>query len=420
MMNVFAVAIVTALVTEAAIRRLADWLDVRRARRPLPTELHDVEDEQTRQRSAEYARACFVSDSLASLVFLVALMLFWFLGGFNWLDQTLRATIPHPVFRGVTFVLCLLFAQRLLMLPFDVHDTFRTEARFGFNRTTVGTFILDKIKFLILAVVLGGAALAVVLAFFEYAGSLAWLYAWAAVTALAVLLHFLAPAVILPLFNRFEPLPNGDLRTRLESLLERAEFPARRLSIVDGSRRTTKSNAFFTGFGANRRIALYDTLVENQSPAEIEAVLAHEIGHCKHGHIRMRLLIGIVHTGILLALFSLLIGNRSLHAAFGVEQTSVYAALVFFSLLYSPVEFVLGLAMNALFRKQEYEADHFVTDMGADPRALVSALKRLSVDSLSNLTPHPLSVAVNDSHPPLKERIQALQETQPIHKASDP
>ncbi|MFW5893924.1 MAG: M48 family metallopeptidase, partial [Verrucomicrobiota bacterium] len=352
-------------------------------------------------------------------VFLVALLLFWFSGGFNWLDQILRATIPHPVLRGVAFVLTLLFAQRLLMLPFDVHDTFRTEARFGFNRTTVGTFILDKIKVLILAAVLGGGALAVVLAFFEYAGTLAWLYAWAAVTALTVLLHFLAPAVILPLFNRFEPLPNGDLRMRLESLLERAKFPARRLSVVDGSRRTTKSNAFFTGFGANRRIALYDTLVENHSPTEIEAVLAHEIGHCKHGHIRMRLIIGIVHTGILLALFSLLIGNRSLHAAFQVEHTSVYAALVFFSLLYSPVEFALGLAMNALFRKQEYQADHFVTSMGANPAALVSALKQLSVDSLSNLTPHPLSVAINDSHPPLIERIKALQETHPHKKTTN-
>ncbi len=418
-MNFFTVVVVTAIVAETAVRRLADWLDVRRARRSLPAELRDVEDEQTRQRSAEYVRACFVSDSLASLVFLVALLLFWFSGGFNWLDLTLRATIPHPVFRGAAFVLSLLFAQRLLMLPFDVHDTFRTEARFGFNRTTVGTFILDKIKLLILTVVLGGAALAVVLAFFEYAGNLAWLYAWAAVTALAVLLHFLAPAVILPLFNRFEPLPDGDLRARLDSLLERAEFPARRLSVVDGSRRTTKSNAFFTGFGANRRIALYDTLVETQSPAEIEAVLAHEIGHCKHGHIRMRLIIGIIHTGILLALFSLLIGNRSLHDAFGVEHTSVYASLVFFSLLYSPVEFILGLVMNALFRKQEYEADRFVTSMGVDPRVLVSALKRLSVDSLSNLTPHPLSVAINDSHPPLKARIQALQEASPFRKAAD-
>lgn len=408
-MNPFAVVIVAALLVETVVRRVADWLDCQRARQPLPPPLGDVEDAETRKRSADYARACFASDTLASGVFLAALLLFWFAGGFNWLDQALRSAIENPVGRGTAYILILLAARRVVTLPFDVYNTFWIEARFGFNRTTPITFILDTIKVVVLGAVLGGAVLAVVLAFFEYAGPLAWLYAWGAVAALSILLHFLAPAVILPLFNRFEPLPQGELRSRLESLLDRADFPAGRLSVVDGSRRTTKSNAFFTGFGANRRIALYDTLVENHSPAEIEAVLAHEIGHCKMGHVRQRVVLGILHTGVLLALFSLLIGNRLLHDAFLVQEMSVYAALVFFSLLYSPVEFALGLALNALFRKQEYQADRYVGAIDAAPDALAAALKRLSVDQLSNLTPHPLSVAINDSHPPLKARIDALQ-----------
>ena len=410
-MNLLAALIVVALAGETLIRRVADWLDARRCQQRLPDALSDMEDSATRQRSADYAWAAFRSDTAASAFFLLVLFAFWFLGGFNALDLWLRDLIGNPILRGAVYILALLAARQLVMMPSDVHYSFRVEARFGFTRTTPATFVLDRVKAFLVGGLVIGPLIAVVLAVFEAGVPLAWLYAWGIVATFSVVLHFLAPAVILPLFNRFEPLPEGELRQRLERLLERAEFPARRLSVVDGSRRSTKSNAFFTGFGANRRIALFDTLVENHSAEEIEAVLAHEIGHCKLGHVRTRLVIGIVHAGVLLALFSLFIDNRLLHEAFLMEHTSVYASLVFFSLLYSPIEFGLGLVFNALFRKQEREADRFVREIGADPRALVGALKSLSVDHLSNLTPHPLSVAINDSHPPLVQRIDELDKT---------
>jgi STE24 endopeptidase len=299
-----------------------------------------------------------------------------------------------------------------------VYRTFVLEARYGFNRTRPGTFVLDRLKTLGLSVVLGIPVLAAVLAFFQYAGRAAWLYSWVLLTLVSLAMQYVAPTWLMPLFNRFEPLAEGSLRDRLLTFAQTVSFPLKSVLVMDGSRRTSKSNAFFTGFGNNRRVVLYDTLISKHSEDELEAIVAHEIGHYKRHHIPILTLTGVLHTGILFFLLSRVLLSRPLFAAVGVAEPSVYIGLVLFGLLYVPAELILSPALNALSRRFEFEADAFAAHSTGRPNALASALKALTVDHLGNLTPHPLYVALHYTHPPLRDRLLALQDVHPTDSSA--
>lgn len=294
-------------------------------------------------------------------------------------------------------------------MPFSIYSTFVIEERFGFNKTTVKTFVMDIAKGLLLSILLGAPLLALVIAFFEFGGTWAWLYAWLGVTAFSLIMQYIAPTWIMPIFNKFEPLEEGELRTAIETYAESVDFPLQDVFVMDGSKRSSKSNAFFTGFGKNKRIALFDTLIENHTTDELVAVLAHEIGHYKKNHITKNMAISIVSTGVMFALLSVFLQVPALFDAFYMDQMSVYAGLLFFGLLYSPIETILGIVMQVLSRKHEYEADEFAARTIEKSEEMVNVLKKLSKDNLSNLTPHPFYVFLNYSHPPVLQRIRAIR-----------
>lgn len=408
-MNTYAAIILFTLLVAQLIEWMTDYLNIRAIREKLPEEFADTYDENVYRRSQEYLRVNTRFSAWASMIDLTILLTFWFSGGFAWLDDRVRSLGFNAILSGLIFIGILLAARSLLSLPLSIYRTFYIEARFGFNKTTPKTFIADRVKGLLLGLAIGGPVLTGVLWFFEATGSMAWVYCWAAVTVVGLVLQYVAPAWIMPLFNKFTPLEDGELKTSIVDLARRVGFPLREITVMDGSKRSSKSNAFFTGFGKNKRIALFDTLIRNHTVDELTAVVAHEIGHYKKRHIVKGMVVAFFHTGLMLFLLSFFVQERGLFEAFYVDHPSVYAGLVFFGMLFSPVELLLGIAMNAVSRRHEFEADRFAAESTGQPGALIDGLKKLSRDNLSNLTPHPAFVFVNYSHPPVLERIRALQ-----------
>jgi STE24 endopeptidase len=309
------------------------------------------------------------------------------------------------------YVGTLAVASAVLRLPFRWWSTFVVEERFGFNRTTARTFWTDVAKGAALATVLGGGFLAAILALLVHAGPHAWLWAWLAATVLTVAVQLVAPTWILPLFNRFTPLGPGRLRDDIVAYARAVGFPLDDVFLIDGSRRSTKANAFFTGFGRRKRIALFDTLVERLDPGEVVAVLAHEVGHWRRRHVPKGMALAIAQMGLVLFLFSVFLRQPALFAAFGVREPSVHTGLVFLTLLLVPLDLVLSLGARVISRAHEREADAFAVATTGSGAALANALARLSADSLANLTPHPLYVFVHHSHPPVLERVRTLRGT---------
>ena len=408
-MNEFTAIILAALALELGLGIVSDWLNLRALDPEMPAELSDIYDPGEYRRSQEYTRARTYL-GLATAAFDVALLLlFWFAHGFDALDKIAVNVWDHPVGTGLVYIGALGVGHSLLTLPFGVYATFGIEERFGFNKTTVRTFVLDRLKALGLLVVLGGPLLAAVLAFFEYAGGLAWVYGWAAVTLFSLVMAFVAPTWIMPLFSKFTPLGPGELRDAILGYARSVDFTVSNILVMDGSKRSSKANAFFTGFGRNKRIALFDTLIEKHTTAELTAVVAHEIGHYKRRHVPQGIVLGIATTGLLFFILSLVLEAGGLYEAFFMERQSTYAGLVFFGLLYAPVQLVLSTATRVLSRHHEYEADRWSVDTTGDPQALAVGLKRLSADSLANLAPHPLHTFLNDTHPPLLQRVRAIE-----------
>lgn len=405
--NAWFFAIVLALVLLWKLDLFATLLNLKALAPEIPEAFRDFVDAESYETSQDYTRArsqLGIAEGIASLV---VLLVFWWLGGFGWLDGIVRDRGHGPVLSGILFVGALVVAQQLISIPFDLYGTFVIEEKFGFNRTTPGMWIGDRVKGLTIAALLGIPVLAALVWIFETV-PLAWLWGWLLVTAFSLLLTYLAPTLIMPIFNKFEPLEDGELKSGIHEMAEQCDFPLKEISIMDGSKRSTKSNAFFTGFGENKRIALFDTLVEKHTVPELVAVLAHEIGHYKKRHILKSLLIGILTTGVLFFLLGLMMENRALFDAFGVRETSVYVSLVLFGILMSPVNDLLSIGGNWLSRKHEFEADAYAAEVTGNPGAMADALRKLSKDNLSNLTPHPFYVFLNYTHPPVVERVGAL------------
>lgn len=408
-MNIYAIIILAAIVVDFVLEIISNRLNLKSLTKELPDEFEDVYDEDTYAKSQEYTRTRTKFGFITGTFNLLLLLGFWFSGGFNWLDQWARSFEFGVIGTGLIFIGVLVIAKSIISLPFSLYSTFVIEERFGFNKTDLKTFVTDRLKGLALSVLIGGPLLAGIIAFFEYGGAWAWLYAWLAVTAISLIMQYVAPTWIMPIFNKFEPLEDGDLRQAIESYADKVDFPLQGIYVMDGSKRSSKSNAFFTGFGKNKRIALYDTLIENHTTEELVAVLAHEIGHYKKNHIVKNMTISILHTGIMFVLLSIFLQVPALFEAFYMEEMSVYAGLLFFGLLYSPVETILGIFMQQMSRKHEYEADHFAASTIEEPIEMANVLKKLSKDNLSNLTPHPFYVFLNYSHPPALKRIKEIK-----------
>ncbi len=407
-MNVYAILILIALLVEYALNLAADLLNMRALHPVAPSGFSDVYDAERYRRSQEYTRVLTRFGLIPATAQLGALLAFWFAGGFRWLDSVLRGFELSSIVTGLLFIGCIGLAGSVLSIPFRWYSTFVIEERFGFNKTTPKTFFSDTIKGLFLTVALGGPLLVAILWFFEVAGPLAWIWCWLMSTVFMVLVQFVAPTWIFPLFNKFEPLDEGELRDSIMRYAQEVAFPLEGLFVIDGSRRSTKANAFFAGFGKRKRVALFDTLIDKHPPAELVAVVAHEIGHYKKGHILQGLALSVAQAGAVFFLLSIFLNSQGLFDAFYVQEKSIYAGLVFFGLLFSPVDLVLSFFVRAFSRKNEFEADAFARGTGL-AEELASGLKRLSADSLANLTPHPLYVKLHYTHPPLTERIAALR-----------
>jgi len=402
--------ILSTLVGYYLLDSLAKLLNLRSLRMQVPNEFLDVYDASRYRRSQEYTKLNTWFELVVSTIELATLLIFWFLGGFEALDQWVRGFHRPPVLNGLLYLGLLYAGREALTLPFTIYQTFVIEQRYGFNRTTVATFIADRLKeWLISGALMAGIAL-MVLTLFETFGLRAWIAGWLCTAAVSVILIYLAPTILLPLFFRLSPVPDGPLREQVTAFTAGQRFPIRELLVIDGSRRSSKANAFFTGFGSNKRIALYDTLINNHTVTELLAVLAHEIGHYKKHHVVRHLLLSQFSLLLLFLGASFCISRPELLTAFGVSQPSYYVGIALYMILIRPIAVLLGIVMNYCSRRDEFEADRFAAETLGDPNPLIQALKRLSKDSLSNLTPHPLLVGLHFTHPPLLARVQALRE----------
>ena len=406
-MNLYALVILVVLLGEHALSVGTSILNLRALSPSLPSEFEGVFDRDTYARSQAYTRATTLFGLFRSTVNLVLVLALWQLSGFEWVDR--RGAGYGPVATGLLFMATLGLMATLLGLPFRLYGTFVLESRFGFNRTSPATFVADFCKGLVLTVVLGGTLMTGILFFFGWAGSLAWLWCWFGAAAFLLVVQFIAPTWIMPLFNTFTPLDSGELRNAILAYAESAAFPLKGIFVVDGSKRSSKANAFFTGLGRNKRIGLFDTLVEKYSVAELVAIVAHEVGHYKKGHIVRGLVLQIAYLGGLFFVMSVVLRQEGLFQAFHMTEMSVYAGLVFFGLLFTPVEMILSMYVHAVSRRNEFEADAFAANTTGGREPLIAALKKLSADSLSNLTPHPVHVFLHYSHPPVLQRIAALR-----------
>ena len=379
----------------------------------VPQVLSDLMDAEKLEKARSYLTINARFGILQSTVSLTVLLVFWAIGGFGWLDNLSRSMTQSPVVAGLLFLTLLFLGQSLISLPFSIYDTFVIEQKFGFNRATPATFIMDRLKGLLLAAIIGLPLAAAVLWIFGNVAH-AWLWAWAVVTAFQLILTYLAPSLIMPLFNKFTPMPDGELKQEIEALGVKCGFPLTGVFVMDGSKRSTKANAFFTGLGKQKKIALFDTLVDKSSKQELLGVLAHEIGHFRCGHIKQRLAVGILQTAVIFFMLGLATDPdgkfaRLLFDAFGVKQISPQVGLVLFSIMLEPVSKILGVLANAWSRRHEFEADAYAAKVTGDETALGEALKKMTADHLSHPSPAPLRVWLDYSHPPLIARLEALQ-----------
>jgi STE24 endopeptidase len=417
-MNEFTLTLLAAAVLPAVLLHLADALNLRTLTAPPPSELDTVYDAGDLERARSYTRDRTRWRMLRRTVDLALLLGFWGSGGFAWLDHVVATTALPAVLQGLLYFGALLSGMALLGVPFSLYSTFVIEQRHGFNRTTPRLWLFDAIKGAAIAVLLGAPLLSATLWLFHTAGNTAWLYAWAVLVGVQLMLRHVAPRWILPLFNRYAPLGEGPLREAVLRYIERVRFPLRDVYVMDGSRRSTRANAFFTGMGKQRRVVLFDTLLEKLTVDEVVAVLAHEIGHFRRKHLHIGAILAALRAGAVLWLLSLLLDAQGWTAALGFETHSVHAAMLAFGLLYAPLSMLLDIPLHALSRKHEFEADGYAVNTHGRPEDLITALIALTRNNLGNLTPHPLFVLLHGTHPPLPERIAAIRAARrPPHRS---
>lgn len=385
-----------------------DKLNSKNRNKNIPKELEGIYDDKKYKKSQEYGKANS-KFSFISSTFMIILTLGMFLFfGFNAINEIAISLSDHVIWSALIFFGILMFASDLIGIPFSIYSVFVIEEKFGFNKTTVKIFIFDKIKGWILGGLIGGGILALIIWFYTLTEEMFWVYAWIALSVFSVFMAMFYSSLIVPLFNKQTPLETGELRDAIENFSKKAGFKLTNIYVIDGSKRSTKANAYFSGLGPKKRIVLYDTLINDLTVDEIVAVLAHEIGHYKKKHSLTGILFSVIQSGIMLYIFSIFVNNIELSKAMGSQVISFQLGLIAFGILYSPISTILGLFMNVSSRKHEYQADKFAKDHG-QAKGLISGLKKLSEKNLSNLTPHPYYVFFNYSHPTLSQRIKAMQ-----------
>ncbi|HLP22070.1 MAG TPA: M48 family metallopeptidase, partial [Chitinophagales bacterium] len=337
----------------------------------------------------------------------ITLLFLWF-KGFAWADELARSISASPILQSLIFFGILGLACSIIGLPFEIYETFVVEEKFGFNKTSPGLFIMDKLKGLLLAVVVGGGILALLTFLFGLLGNKFWIAAWIIVASFSILMAMFYTNWLLPLFNKLTPLEDGSLRQSIENYAAGVQFPLTNIMVMDGSKRSTKANAFFSGLGSKKNIVLYDNLIKDMNTEEITAVLAHEVGHYKKKHILQSMIISVLQMGFMFFVFGWLAAQPVMAEVLGAKENSFHLSLVTFSMLFAPISLITGILMNAFSRKNEYEADSYAKDTYS-VTPMITALKKLSVNHLSNLQPHPAYVFFNYSHPTLLQRMRNLQ-----------
>lgn len=399
--------IIGMIILNFIIEKVLDALNAKHYNDPIPSELDDVYDTEAYKKSQDYKTTNYKFGLLTSAFSLVLTLGFLLLDGFEYVDNIARSFSDNSIIIALIFFGMIMLASDVITTPFSYYKTFVIEERFGFNKTTKKTFVLDKLKGLLMMAILGGGILALVVWFYELTGNLFWLYTWGIITVFSLFMNMFYAKLIVPLFNKQTPLEEGELRNKISEYAKTVGFNLDKIFVIDGSKRSTKANAYFSGFGNEKRVTLYDTLVNDLEHDEIVAVLAHEVGHYKKKHIIYNLVASVALTGLMLYVLSIFISNPLLSNALGVDIQSFHVGLIAFGLLYTPISELTGLLMNHLSRKFEYQADDYAKKTyKAAP--LVSSLKKLSKNSLSNLTPHPAYVFMHYSHPTLLQRVRNL------------
>ena len=402
------IIILVIVILDFILERVLDYLNTTYWEEELPAELEGIYDRENYLKSQQYlktnTRFSQVTESF-NFILVMAMLVF---GGFAFLDGWIRQFTANPVLLALMFFGILGFIADMLGTPFSVYATFVIEERFGFNKTTVWTFILDKLKGWLLAVIIGGGLLSLVVWIYGATGQWFWLIAWGAISFFTIFMMLFYSNIIVPLFNKQTPLAPGELRDAIEAFAHKTGFSLKNIYVIDGSKRSSKANAYFTGLGKKKRIVLYDTLISDHSTDELVAVLAHEIGHYKKKHTLIGTITSILQTGLMLFILSRFLESPYLSGALGASQPSFHISVVAFGILYTPLSIILGLVMNIFSRKHEYEADRFAA-VNYSGESLAGALKKLSVNNLSNLRPHPLYVFFYYSHPPLLKRLEGIR-----------
>lgn len=400
--------IIAIIIVNFIIDKILDYLNSKHYDDPIPEELNDVYDDTEYKKSQAYKKTNYKFGIWSSLFSIALTLGFLCLDGFEYIDTFARQYSDNPIVIALIFFGIIMLGSDIISTPFSWYKTFVIEEKFGFNKTTKRTFILDKIKGLVMMAVIGGGILSLIIWFYQQTQNLFWLYAWGIVTIFTVFMNMFYSKIIVPLFNKQTPLEEGILREKISEYAKSVGFRLDKIFIIDGSKRSTKANAYFSGFGSEKRVTLYDTLVNELNDEEIVAVLAHEVGHYKKKHIIFNLIASILLTGLTLYILSIFISNPLLSNALGVDIPSFHVGLIAFGLLYSPISEITGLIMNYFSRKFEYQADDYAKNT-YKAKPLISSLKKLSKNSLSNLTPHPSYVWMHYSHPTLLERVLNLR-----------
>lgn len=399
--------LIAILIVNFIIDKILDILNSRHFDDVIPSELEDVYEKEEYEKSQAYKKTNAKFSTITGLFSLVVTLAFFFFDGFKYVDEIARGYSSNTIVITLIFFGIILIGSDLINTPFSMYKTFVIEEKFGFNKTTKKTFVFDKIKGLLMTVVLGGGLLALIVWFYEFAGSNFWIYAWVVVAIFSVFMNMFYSKLIVPLFNKQKPLEDGVLKTAIEDYAQKVGFTVNNIFVIDGSKRSTKANAYFSGFGKQKRITLYDTLIHDLETEEIVAVLAHEVGHYKRKHIVFNLTSSILLTGFTLWLLSLFVSLPIFSEALGVAIPSFHIGLIAFGILYSPISEITSLFMNIMSRKFEYQADDYAKATFS-AKALITSLKKLSKNSLSNLTPHAAYVFMHYSHPTLLQRVRNL------------
>jgi STE24 endopeptidase len=400
--------IIAILIINFIVDKVLDALNAKHFNDALPEDLQDVYDETEYKKSQNYKATNYKFGILTSTFSIVLTLGFLIFDGFEFVDNIARSYSDNSIIIALIFFGIIMIGSDIITTPFSYYSTFVIEEKFGFNKTTLKIFIFDKIKGWLMMAIVGGGILALIIWFYQSTGTNFWLYAWGLVAVFVLFMNMFYSKLIVPLFNKQTPLEAGDLRDKIAAYAETVGFKLDKIFVIDGSKRSTKANAYFSGFGNEKRVTLYDTLINDLDEDEIVAVLAHEVGHYKKKHVIFNLISSILLTGLTLYILSLFISNPMLSNALGVEIPSFHIGLIAFGMLYSPISEITGLIMNLFSRKFEYQADDYAKNtFKAEP--LITSLKKLSKNSLSNLTPHPAYVFMHYSHPTLLERIRNLR-----------